>query len=176
MATLSFDELRPLAECRWARFALNEVAHESVTLSYDYGDPALHVVHHNDGSFAFGSSGRGGPISFSLVTMDAQIALRWLILNASFPYRYARAYLQFSIPHRTSQIREGYALHRLTRTLSTLRAPDGELLPMKMSDDLVHDVSQCVRYSHIHDIEVHDLVDSVTNANGEPSLSQFLAP
>ena len=60
-----FEELRPLAESSDALFMRNVFHPNSVSLSFNNGDPVYHVAQLEDGQFAYGGSSRNEDIQFT---------------------------------------------------------------------------------------------------------------
>ena len=169
-----FEELRPLAESSDALFMRNVFHPRSISISHA-GDPIYHVAQLEDGQFAYGESTRNERIFFSFFSPDLDLVTRWFIYQAGHTFRWAqRGYASMYFPCYTYEQRPGYELVEVEKYTYTLKTPAGQVLPMRMDDDLVNDYSDTVLFSYIWDIPVQDLLNSFLDPDGRPALTRFI--
>ena len=169
-----FEELRPLAESSDALFMRNVFHPNSVSLSYNDEDPVYHVAQLEDGQFAYGESSRSGGIQFTFFSPDLELPTRWLIYQAGEAFRVRADCASLYFPCYTYEQRPGYELVEVEKYTYTLKTPAGQVLPMRMDDDLVNDYSDTVLFSYIWDIPVQDLLNSFLDPDGRPALTRFI--
>ena len=170
-----FEELRPLAESSDALFMRNVFHPNSVSLSFNNGDPIYHLAQLEDGQFAYGESTRNEKIFFTFYSPDLDLVTRWFIYQAGESFRWAqRGYASLYFPCYTYEQRPGHELVEVEKYTYTLKTPAGQVLPMRMDDDLVNDYSDTVLFSYIWDIPVQDLLNSFLDPDGRPALTRFI--
>ena len=169
-----FEELRLLAESSDALFMRNVFHPRSISISHA-GDPIYHVAQLEDGQFAYGESTRNERIFFSFFSPDLDLVTRWFIYQAGHTFRWAqRGYASMYFPCYTYEQRPGYELVEVEKYTYALKTPAGQVLPMRMDDDLINDYSDTVLFSYICDIPVRDLLDSFLDPDGRPALEAFI--
>ena len=169
-----FEKLRPLAESSDALFMRNVFHPRSISISHA-GDPVYHVAQLEDGQFAYGGSSRNERIFFSFFSPDLDLVTRWFIYQAGHTFRWTqRSYASMYIPCYTYEKRPGYELVEVEKYTYTLKTPAGQVLPMRMDDDLINDYSDTVLFSYICDIPVQDLLYSFLDPDGRPALEAFV--
>ena len=169
-----FEELSKLADCADVHFMRNIHHPRSISISHA-GDPIYHLAQLEDGQFAYGGSSRNGDIQFTFFSPDLDLVTRWFIYQAGESFRWAqRGYASLYFPCYTYEQRPGYELVEVEKYTYTLRTPAGQVLPMRMDDDLINDYSDTVLFSYICDIPVQDLLDSFLDPDGRPALTRFI--
>ena len=168
-----FEELRPLADCADVHFMRNIHHPRSISISHA-GDPIYHLAQLEDGQFAYGESSRNEKIFFSFFSPDLELPTRWLIYQAGEAFRVRADCASLYFPCYTYEQRSGYELVEVEKYTYTLRTPAGQVLPMRMDDDLINDYSDTVLFSYICDIPVQDLLDSFLDPDGRPALTRFI--
>ena len=168
-----FEELRPLAESSDALFMRNVFHPRSISISHA-GDPIYHVAQLEDGQFAYGESTRNERIFFSFFSPDLDLVTRWFIYQAGEAFRVRADCASMYFPCYTYEQRPGYELVEVEKYTYTLKTPAGQVLPMRMDDDLVNDYSDTVLFSYIWDIPVQDLLNSFLDPDGRPALTRFI--
>ena len=169
-----FEKLRPLAESSDALFMRNVFHPNSVSLSFNNGDPVYHVAQLEDGQFAYGESSRNEKIFFTFFSPDLDLVTRWFIYQAGEAFRVRADCASLYFPCYTYEQRPGYELVEVEKYTYTLKTPAGQVLPMRMDDDLINDYSDTVLFSYICDIPVRDLLDSFLDPDGHPALEGFV--
>ena len=169
-----FEELRPLAESSDALFMRNIHHPRSISISHA-GDPVYHVAQLEDGQFAYGESTRNEKIFFTFYSPDLDLVTRWFIYQAGESFRWAqRGYASLYFPCYTYEQRPGHELVEVEKYTYALKTPAGQVLRMRMDDDLVNDYSDTVLFSYIWDIPVQDLLYSFLDPDGRPALTRFI--
>ena len=168
-----FEELRPLAESSDALFMRNVFHPRSISISHA-GDPVYHVAQLEDGQFAYGESSRNEKIFFSFFSPDLELPTRWLIYQAGEAFRVRADCASLYFPCYTYEQRPGYELVEVEKYTYALKTPAGQVLRMRMDDDLINDYSDTVLFSYICDIPVQDLLDSFLDPDGRPALTRFI--
>ncbi|MDU6744799.1 MAG: Imm61 family immunity protein [Actinomyces sp.] len=145
----------------------------SISISHA-GDPIYHVAQLEDGQFAYGESSRNEKIFFTFFSPDLDLVTRWFIYQAGEAFRVRADCASMYFPCYTYEQRPGYELDEVEKYTYTLKTPAGQVLPMRMDDDLINDYSDTVRFSYICDIPVRDLLDSFLDPDGHPALEAFV--
>ncbi|OKL51191.1 Imm61 family immunity protein [Buchananella hordeovulneris] len=143
------------------------------TFHYSLGEFHYHLLR-VDGQFQVGQSSRNDDKTFvDLVSPDLEAAERWLIYLVGGNYRMARRLPELLIPYLRDQVRSGYALEELGTREYSLRRPDGSVIPLQMRESGGRSM-RIVKYSHLADLPVAQLVESYLAADAAPLLTQYL--
>lgn len=97
-------------------------------------------------------------------------ALKWLLVPLTMRRSQYRTRPKFIFP--SNRLAPGWSIVTMDDGAKTLRREDGTILLMRANVDDPY----LVRFSHLLDADVEDLLLSLTDIHGLPALSDYLAP